>query len=95
MTHEHNHDCKNLLGNLSDYIDGDLDERLCQELQAHMAGCENCRVVFDTMSRTIYLYQNSDVVPTELRVKNAQLPSAVRERLFSTLKLDDLLKPTP
>ena len=93
MTHEHNQDCKNLLGNLSDYIDGDLDENLCQELQSHMAGCENCRVVFDTMTRTIYLYQNCDTVPVSLRDKDAQLPSAVRERLFSTLKLDDLLKP--
>jgi anti-sigma factor (TIGR02949 family) len=77
--------CKHLLGNLSDFIDGELNEAMCQELQRHMAGCENCRVVFDTMTRTIYLYQAS--------ANKTELPEAVRERLFNTLRLDDLRKP--
>ncbi len=83
MTHEHTHECKSLLGNLSDYIDGALDENLCQELQRHMEGCENCRVVYDTLTRTIYLYQTS--------ARETELPDGVRGRLFNTLHLDDLL----
>jgi RNA polymerase sigma-70 factor (ECF subfamily) len=85
MSHEHNLTCKDLLGNLSDFIDGELDEVVCQELQRHMAGCENCQVVYDTMTRTIYLYHAS--------ATDTQLPEAVRGRLYETLQLDDLRKP--
>ncbi len=85
MKHEHKLECEALLGNLSEFIDGELDDRMCQELQRHMSGCENCRVVYDTLTRTIFLYQ--------AEVTDEKLPDAVRERLFNTLNIDDLLKP--
>jgi anti-sigma factor (TIGR02949 family) len=85
MNHEHNLSCKDLLGNISDLIDGELGDEVCQELQRHMEGCENCRVVYDTLTRTVYLYQAS--------ASETELPSDVRGRLFQTLQLDDLLKP--
>ena len=85
MNHVHSLDCKDLLGNLSDFIDGELDDNTCEKLRSHMAGCENCRLVFDTTTRTIYLYQ---AVANE-----TGLPEDVRGRLFTTLKLDDLLGP--
>ena len=77
-------ECRQLMGSLSDYIDGELNDELCQELQRHMAGCENCRVVFDTMTKTLYLYQASS--------QENEVPADVRGRLFETLHLDDLLK---
>jgi anti-sigma factor (TIGR02949 family) len=83
MSHEHTLGCKDLLGNLSDYIDGELTEDVCQQIQRHMAGCDNCRVVFDTLTRTIYLYQSS--------AHETAVPADVRGRLFQTLHLDDLL----
>jgi anti-sigma factor (TIGR02949 family) len=81
---KHNHDlrCEDLLGNLSNFIDGELDEGLCDQLRQHMVGCEDCRVVFDTTTRTIYLYQTTAMRP--------DLPNDVRERLFDKLNLDDL-----
>lgn len=83
MDHEH-YSCNELLSNLSSYIDGDLNDDLCGELQKHLAGCENCRVVYDTTTRTIYMYQNNP--------SDQALPAGVRERLYSKLNLDDLLK---
>jgi anti-sigma factor RsiW len=74
--------CKSLLGSLSDYVDGTAQEEICRELERHLSGCENCRVVVDTLKKTVYLYQsNSDT----------DLPMDVRERLFKRLNLDDLL----
>jgi len=32
MMHQHNTDCKMILNNLSAYIDGELDEDLCQQI---------------------------------------------------------------
>ena len=81
------HRCKNLLASLSDYVDGSLSENLCTEIERHMAGCENCRVVVDSLRKTIYLYQ----VTTE----PVAVPDDVRQRLFSRLDLDDFLKKNP
>jgi len=83
---EHIHDnCANLLGSLSEYIDGALSPELCQEIEKHLAGCENCRVVLNTTRRTIDLVhfpENQQTVPAD-----------VRERLFKRLSLDDYLNP--
>lgn len=84
MDHDHTHaSCGELLANLSSYIDGELSPELCSEIQHHLDGCVNCRVVYDTTTRTIYLYQHNPAEP--------QLPAGVKERLYSKLKLDDLL----
>ncbi len=83
-THENGITCQDLLLNLSSYIDGDLEESMCEELKRHMEGCQNCRVVFDTTTRTIYLYQS--------RIERDEIPPEVRERLYSKLNLDDFLK---
>ena len=77
--------CGELLGSLSAYIDGDLAPALCQDLEKHLEGCDNCRVVLNTTKRTIELVHS----PTE----KSDLPEDVRERLFKRLNLDDYLKP--
>jgi predicted anti-sigma-YlaC factor YlaD len=75
--------CKSLLGALSDYIDGTAQEELCREIERHLAGCDNCRIVVDTLKKTVYLYQSSTDI---------SLPQAVRERLFKRLNMDEFLK---
>jgi anti-sigma factor RsiW len=75
--------CKSLLGSLSDYVDGTAQEDLCRELERHLADCEDCRIVVDTLKKTVSLYHaNTDT----------NLPLAVRERLFKRLNLDEYLK---
>lgn len=76
-------ECKALLGSLSDYVDGTAEDELCRELERHLAECEDCRIVVDTLKKTVYLYHTN----TE-----TNLPVAVRERLFKRLKLDEFLK---
>ena len=85
---EHTHkNCRELLGSLSAYIDGDLSPELCLELERHLAGCDDCRVVLNTTRRTI------DLVHTPL--EKPGLPEEVRERLFKRLNLDPYLTPKP
>jgi predicted anti-sigma-YlaC factor YlaD len=76
--------CKALLGSLSDYVDGGLSEELCQEIENHIAECQNCRIVVDTLRKTVYLYHES-------ATESAEVPGVVRERLFRTLNLEDYL----
>lgn len=73
-------DCRRFLAALGDYIDGVLDEALCRELERHMAECQNCRVVVDTMRKMIYLYQAD--------ANETGVPGDVKERLFARLALD-------
>jgi len=82
--HEHSK-CRSLLGSLSDYVDGSLGEELCEEIERHVAECQNCHVVVDTLRKTISLYHESAAEPDEV-------PGVVRERLFRTLNLDDYIQ---
>lgn len=75
--------CQSLLASLSDYVDGRAQEELCREIERHLAECENCRVVVDTLKKTIFLYHTT--------AAQADLPSDVRERLFMRLNLEDFL----
>ncbi len=81
--HEPSPQCKYLLGNLSEYIDGELQAELCAELEQHLQECDNCRVVVDTLRKTIELYRQT--------AAPSALPGSVRERLFFKLQLEDYL----
>jgi anti-sigma factor (TIGR02949 family) len=75
----HDHaSCQELFGQLSDYVDGELEEALCAELEAHLAGCPNCRVMVDTVRKTITLYG---------RQATTKLPADVESRLFDALNI--------
>jgi anti-sigma factor RsiW len=76
--------CHQLLESLSDYIDGTLDPNICRVLKAHLEGCQNCQVVYNTTLKTIDLYHTSMLKET--------LPGDVRKRLFLRLNLDDYLR---
>jgi anti-sigma factor (TIGR02949 family) len=75
--------CHELLNSLSDFVDGSLSPALCAEIEQHMDNCQNCRVVVDTLRRTILLYQQTNTA--------VEVPHDVRERLFYRLDLDDFL----
>ena len=69
--------CEELLKILSDYIDGDIDPKVCEGFERHLAECDPCQVVVDTIRKTITLYRNGE--PFEL-------PMEFRERLHRTLR---------
>jgi anti-sigma factor (TIGR02949 family) len=81
--HEHKN-CQQLLGSLSEYVDGELDEELCSVLEQHLVGCENCRIVVDTLRKTVYLYHES--------AQAEDIPSDIRQRLYKSLNIEDYLE---
>ena len=87
MTETTHSNCASLLGSLSDFVDGELGEELCREIEKHIAECDNCRIVVDTTRRTVDLVHASNDPQTDL-------PDDVRDRLFKRLNLDDYLKLT-
>jgi len=78
--------CQTMLTFLSDFVDGDLDQDLCLQIETHLSECPDCAIVVDTLKKTIYLYQSNS--------KNTvQVPDDVRERLFKCLNLEEFIKP--
>lgn len=52
----HGHDeqtCEEIFAALSDYIDGELDESICERLESHMSCCEPCREFLESLRRTV------------------------------------------
>ena len=76
----HHIQCKDYIVMISDYVDGELAPELCACIEAHMQDCETCRIVVDTMRKTIELYQVSS--------GEDELPDPVHDRLFARLKHD-------
>jgi predicted anti-sigma-YlaC factor YlaD len=79
----HSENCRHLLESLSDYINDELQAELCLALEEHLAECENCRIVVDTLRKTVYLYHTSAPKP--------EMPQDVRQRLFQRLDLSDFI----
>src|SRR5262245_23776113 len=75
--------CRLMLKSLSEYVDGTLDESLCDEIEKHLGECECCQIVIDTLRKTIELYRVMQPAPP--------VPEDVRARLFMRLNLDDYL----
>ena len=69
--------CKDVLENLSCYIDGDGSAELRQAMEHHMAHCRRCRVIVDTTRRTVNIVLDAD--PFEV-------PLAVSARLYARIE---------
>lgn len=68
--------CRGLIVELTEYLDGDLSADVRVELELHLAKCENCRIVVNTTRKTIEIYCNAEPAP---------LPEDVRGRLHEAL----------
>jgi len=69
--------CKSFLEDLNDYLEGEVAADLRTSLEAHLAKCPNCWVVFDETRRTVQIFQNYEC---------RELPADVRDRLMSAIE---------
>ena len=70
-------ECKEVMANMSCYIDGDGSEELRQLLREHVTQCRRCRVVFDTTGQMLGIVRDAE--PFEV-------PLAVSARLYNRLE---------
>jgi RNA polymerase sigma-70 factor (ECF subfamily) len=45
--------CKQMFASLSDYLDGVLDDSMCEQMEKHMAGCRPCEAFIATLQKTV------------------------------------------
>ena len=79
MTHaSHNReDCRQMFAMLSEFLDGELDEISCREIEGHVRQCIPCEACFSTLKRTVELCRETGSVPVpeslSLRLKEIVL----------------------
>ncbi len=68
--------CKGLIREISDYLDGELTVEILTEIEIHLQRCQDCRLIVDTTRKTIEIYYSTQPLP---------LPNDIRERLHQAL----------
>jgi anti-sigma factor RsiW len=66
-----------MIGNLNDFIDGELEPELCEEISKHLNQCDNCRIMVDTLKMTVKLCRDG---------KEEKLPPSLENKLNNLLK---------
>ena len=69
--------CPEYVNELNDYLDGGLDTETCAQIEKHLGACENCRILIDTLRKTVSLCRGG---------KKEALPPALETRLNDLLK---------
>ena len=72
-------ECRDVLEQISDYLDPESERELVERLEEHLVDCTNCKVYVDTVRRTISLYR-SETPP--------DCPEQVRLRLHAVLSYE-------
>lgn len=68
--------CTEFLRELTDYLDGNINESLKAELDEHLHWCHECHVVLNTTKKTIEIYRDNQIY---------ELPEPLRNRLHQAI----------
>lgn len=71
--------CKGVIREISNYIDGDLDPAVTKELERHLDHCEDCRMIVDQTRKTIEIFCGAEPVALTEDVRD-RLHAALREK---------------
>jgi len=58
--HHHHETCRQLFAQLSEYLDRELDEQTCSEIDRHLDACRPCRICMETLKKTVDVCRNLD-----------------------------------
>jgi RNA polymerase sigma-70 factor (ECF subfamily) len=73
-------DCVKFFKKISEYLDGELDDKICNEIDAHLRQCPECSEHVDSLRKTIQLCKETAVeeMPTDI---HDRIRSKIRELL--------------
>lgn len=70
--------CREILEKLSEYIDEEIDPKICDDIEKHMEGCSPCIAFLNTLKKTVKLYNTAG--------KEVSIPDNVHTKLHDFLK---------
>ena len=74
--------CKGVIREISNYLDGELELSAKQELERHLEHCEDCRMTVDQTRLTVEIFCDEEAVELPADVKSV-LHVALRTKLQS------------
>lgn len=69
--------CKEVLANISGYLDGELDTTACDAIERHCMACPSCARLVSGLRETVGLCRQAAAVP---------LPDAVRQKARESVR---------
>jgi anti-sigma factor RsiW len=69
--------CKEILANISSYLDGELETTACEAIERHCLACPSCAALVKGLRETLGLCR---------QVATAPLPDAVRQRARASVR---------
>jgi anti-sigma factor RsiW len=69
--------CKEVLANISSYLDGELDTTACDAIERHCLGCPRCAALVNGLRETVGLCREAGTMP---------LPDTVRQRARESVR---------
>ena len=69
-------DCHEILREFSNYLDGDVDPALREQVEAHLAQCRHCAAFYDSARNIVVLIADQ---------RTFVLPAGFRQRLHARL----------
>jgi RNA polymerase sigma-70 factor (ECF subfamily) len=60
--------CKEMFAELSNYLDDELDDSLCEELEKHMDGCEPCKAFLSSLENSIQQCRTASIASPDPRL---------------------------
>ena len=73
-------DCKQVLAELSNYLDGEVSPELKQAVEQHVAKCHRCSLVYDTTRKMLRIVTEAGAIEVPLGA-DARLRMLLRELL--------------
>lgn len=75
------HHCKHFLCKICEFLDGEIEQTCCVEIEQHIEECEECRIVVSTMQTTMRVCRDlgCEDIPDTIRIR---LHQEIRRRLF-------------
>lgn len=62
MSHQHDQSCKDVFVKLSEYLDRELAEGTCADIEQHLADCPPCIEFLNSLKRTVGLCKDCEPV---------------------------------
>ncbi len=73
--------CADFVAEIGNLLDGDIDPQLRAHLEAHLASCKACTVVFDSTKKTIRILagtESFDLTASELKAGTESVMAKIR-----------------
>ncbi|MBW1705937.1 MAG: zf-HC2 domain-containing protein [Deltaproteobacteria bacterium] len=70
-------DCKKHFKRISEYLDGELDDRACKEIEESLEKCPECLECLSSLKKSVQLFKEAG---------EEEMPTEIRKRLRSNLR---------